>query len=206
MCALFGGVNQNMSRHTSKGIIFLTEGSKYDSLRCKGDVKAEGRISADSINIKGSLSADNDITAASSFDFKGRISAGNISAQDVKILTGSDGKAGNITGRKVFIRCGIDPEMKKEFLNITEFILDLFHVDGSRIRQAAEKADSEKNTSPVFTCDEISGDDIELYGVTCSSVSGRNITLKDKCRVDRVICSGKLDADASSVIGSSERA
>ena len=76
-----------MSRHTNKGIIFLTESSKYDSLRCKGDVRAEGRISA-----------------------------GNISAQDVKIITGSDGTAGSITGGKVFIRCGIDPETKKEFL------------------------------------------------------------------------------------------
>ena len=195
-----------MSKHTNKGIIFLTEGSKYDSLRCKGDVKAEGRISADSINIKGRLSADGDITAASSFDFKGRISAGNISAQDVKILTGSDGKAGSITGGKVFIRCGIDPETKKEFLNITEFILDLFHVDGSRIRQAAEKADSEKNESPVFTCDEISGSDIELYGVTCRSVSGGNITLRGGCKIDTVSYSGNYDADDSCVVSKAVKA
>ena len=118
-----------MSRHTNKGIIFLTEGSKYDSLRCKGDVRAEGRISADSINIKGSLSADNDITADSSFDFKGKISAGNISAQDVKILTGSDGKAGNITGGKVFVHCGMNPETAEEFVNFAERILRLFHID-----------------------------------------------------------------------------
>ena len=195
-----------MSRHTNRGVIFLTEGSKYDVLRCKGDVQADGNISAVSVNIKGSLTTSYSIEADGVFDFKGRISAGNISAQDVKILTGSDGKAGNITGGKVFIRCGIDPENKKEFLNIAEFILNLFHADGSRIRQAAEKADSQKNESPVFTCDQISGDDIELHGVTCRSVSGRNITLKDKCRVDRVICSGKLEADDSCVVGSSERA
>ena len=102
-----------MSSHTSKGKIFLTEGIKYDDLRCKGKV-----------------------TAASSFDFKGKNSAGNISAQDVKILTGSDGKAGTITGGA------------------------------------------------------ISGSDIELYGVTCRTVSGKNITLKGGCHVDTVSYSG----------------
>ena len=129
-----------MSRHTNRGIIFLTEGEKYDSLRCKGDVKAEGNISAESVNIKGSFSTSHDITAEGEFDFKGRISAGNISASDVKIITGSDGSVGNITGGNVFIRCGIDPAMREEFVNIATGILKLFHVDGTEIRKAAEEA------------------------------------------------------------------
>ncbi len=196
-----------MSRHTNRGTIFLTDESKYDSLRCKGDVKAEGRISAESINIKGSLIADNDISADKSFDLKGRISAGNISAQDVKILTDSDGKAGNITGGNVFIRCGIDPAMKEEFVNIAEGILKLFHVDTSEIREAAEKADAEKSKqAPVFTCGEISGSDIELHGVTCRSVSGKNISLNNGCNVGAVSYTGNYTADDSCVIGRAESA
>lgn len=196
-----------MSRHTNRGTIFLTDESKYDSLRCKGDVKAEGRISAESINIKGSLTADSDITSDAEFDLKGRISAGNITASDVKILTGSDGSAGNITGGNVFIRCGIDPEMRAEFLDITERILDVFHIDGSRIREAAEKADAEKNEqSPVFTCGEISGSDIELHGVTCRSISGENITLNDGCNVGEVSYTGSYSADDSCVVGKAVKA
>ena len=193
-----------MSSHTSKGKIFLTEGVKYDDLRCKGKVTAEGRISAASINIKGKLSAD-DITADSSFDFKGKISAGNISAQDVKILTGSDGKAGSITGGKVLIRCENDPEMAEEFMNFAEGILKLFHVDTDEIRDAAEKSSSEKK-APVFRCGDISGTDIELYGVTCRSVSGKNITLKDGCHIDTVSYTGSYTADNSCVVGQAVKA
>ena len=196
-----------MSRHTNRGVIFLNEGEKYDSLRCKGDVKAEGKISAESVNIKGSLTADGEITADKSFDFKGRISAGNITARQVRIITGSDGKAGNITGRNVFIRCGIDPEMKEEFLDITERILDIFHIDGSKIREATEKADTEKNERPpVFTCGEISGGDIELHGVTCRSVSGENVTLNDGCNVGEVSYTGSYTADDSCVVGKAKKA
>ena len=172
-----------MSRRTNRGTIFLTDESKYDSLRCKGDVKAEGRISASSINIKGSLTA-----------------------LDVKILTGSDGRAGNITGGNIFIRCGIDPAMNEEFVNIATGILKLFHVDTSEIRKVAENEASGEKEAPVFTCEEISGDDITLYGVTCRSVSGRNITLRENCRADRVTYTGKFEAEDSCVVGKSERA
>ena len=178
-----------MSRRTNRGTIFLTDESKYDSLRCKGDVKAEGRISAESVNIKGKLTADSEITADKSFDFKGRISAGNI------------------TGGNVFIRCGLDPVAREEFLSITERILDIFHINGTKIREAAEKADAEKNEQPpVFTCGEISGTDIELHGVTCKSVTGENITLNDGCNVGEVSYTGSYTADDSCVVGKSERA
>ncbi|MBQ7216798.1 MAG: hypothetical protein IJS39_12545 [Synergistaceae bacterium] len=193
-----------MSSHTSKGKIFLTEGIKYDDLRCKGKVTAEGRISAASINIKDKLSAD-DITADSSFDFKGKISAGSISAQDVKIITGSDGKAATITGGKVFIRCENDPEMAEEFMNFAEGILRLFHIDTDEIRDAEETSSSEKKAT-VFRCGEISGSDIELYGVTCRTVSGENITLKGGCHIDTVSYTGKYEADDSCVIGRAVKA
>ena len=196
-----------MSRRTNRGTIFLTDESKYDSLRCKGDVKAEGRISAESVNIKGKLTADSEITADKSFDFKGRISAGNITARHVRIITGSDGNAGNITGGNVFIRCGLDPVAREEFLSITERILDIFHINGTKIREAAEKADAEKNEQPpVFTCGEISGTDIELHGVTCKSVTGENITLNDGCNIGEVSYTGSYTADDSCVVGKSERA
>ena len=194
-----------MSRHTNRGQIFLTEG-KYDVLRCKGEVRVDSNVSAVSVNIKGSLITDNDITADEEFDFKGRISARNIKASDVKILTDHDGKAGTITGRSVNIRCGIDPAMKEEFANIVGSILRLLHVDDTEIRNAAEKAESEKKEDSVFLCDEISGDDIELYGVTCRRVSGRNIDLKGNCRIDRVTYSGNFTADDSCVVGKAEKA
>lgn len=194
-----------MSRHTNRGTIFLTE-SKYDSLRCKGDVKAEGNISADSVNIKGSLNTSHDITAESEFDFKGRISAGNVTAPDVKIITGSDGHAGDISGGNIFIRCGIDPAMTEEFVNIATGILKLFHVDGTEIRKAAEESALQKKEAPVFTCGEISGNDVELFGVTCRSVSGRNITLRENCHVDRVIYTGNFTADDSCIVGKTEKA
>ena len=96
--------------------------------------------------------------------------------------------------------------MNEEFMNIATGILKLFHVDTSEIRKAAENEASGKKEAPVFTCGEISGDDITLYGVTCRSVSGRNITLRENCRADRVTYTGKFEAEDSCVVGKSERA
>ena len=189
-----------MSRHSNRGTIFLTEGSRYDSLRCKGTVKADGNISAESVNIKGKLTTSYDITADTEFDLKGKISAGNITAPRVKIFTGSDGTARRITGTSINIQCGLDPSTTAELMDIAGKILRLFRIDDKDIRDVAERADSQKD-DPVFTCDEISGDEVELFGVTCRSVSGRNITLKEKCRVDRVTYSGNLEADDSCIIG-----
>ena len=191
-----------MSRHTNKGRIFLTEGSKYDALRCKGDVIAEGRISASSIAIKGRLRADNDITAESFFDFKGKISAGNIKAHDVRIIS-SSGKAENITGRNIEIHCEMNPIDREELLGIVGRILRIFRVDDSFLRDIPK--DSQRENDAVFTCREISGDDVSLFGVTCSVVSGHNVTLAGNCRIDRVAYSGTYSADDTCTVGIAEK-
>ena len=191
-----------MSRHTSKGRIFLTEGTNYDDLSCKGDVRAEGRISATSINIKGRLKADNDITAESSFNFKGKISAGNITAHDVRIIS-SSGRAGNITGSNIEIHCEMTHVDREELLGIVGRILRVFRIDDSFLRDIPE--DSRRENDAAFTCREISGGDVSLFGVTCSAVSGRNVSLAGNCRVDRVAYSGTYSADDSCTVGTAEK-
>ena len=120
----------------------------------------------------------------------------------MRIISNS-GRAGNITGSNIEIHCETPNVDREELLGIVGKILRVFRVDDSFLRDIPE--DSQRENDAVFTCREISGDDVSLFGVTCSSVSGRNVSLAGNCRIDRVAYSGSYSADETCTVGTAEK-
>lgn len=188
-----------MSRREHIPSFHIEDGQEYDAINVKGVLQSPFDVYAGSLNVKGTLSTDKDLHVAQDVKLKGvivvndiyaarvkihgRIQANNISADQIKIVSGRTCSIRKVTGVSIELCNGSDSEENERIMN---GLLRLLNIP---LSYSPDESDA------MFKVTEIYGDHIELSNITAELVKGATIVLKNHCDIGKVVYTDSLTAD-----------
>lgn len=172
----------NYGNVTVKGELIIKSDINVENLNSKGEITSDKIIKCSNVcNLKGKVKLDS--IEADSIKIHGRIRAKSIKGNSIKILSSRNSKIDLVSGKEIFIKNGTNDEENEKIMNS---ILKFIKVD---IEYKAKKEIA------IFEVEEISGNNIELIGITASVVRGENIIVGAGCNIERVIYNNSIKVD-----------
>lgn len=181
-----------------------------------GGIKNNGDVTADKLDISGSLNVDGNFSSKKFADISGACSVeGNLKACEFKVSGGLK-VGGDIEAEKAIVYGGL---FCGGLINAEEIHIDIYGSTGSKANSiGGSKITITSKSKPKFlekvlkidsskftVSDYIEGDEISIEKTIAKTVTGKNITIGDGCKVELVQYSENCNISPNAVIGRCEK-
>lgn len=174
-----------------------------ETVSVSGSCKVQGNIKAQSVRISGSLKTENSL-AADEISISGSIRAkGNVEGEKIRIAGG--GRIdGTLNGESIEIAL-CSSKLHAASIGGTTITVESRAAEQNFINRLFLNCFFGASDKDMLTSELIEGDTIDLNCTECKTVRGKNVTIRENCKIGRVEYSESLTVEPGAAVTESEK-